>query len=255
MNKYIPQLSTDAGSCLTVQNWQEVGIDLGSYSLESLLQKPGPADFLRFKSLADYSGWQSGVVLNAASLVIDNIGFCEVKSIYDGSKSRYSVNDLINFIEILKPKMVILPHGFYKCSAYPKLSESIKIFFPSTDYPNLNDSREFGISITNNDSWDISTNRELYIIGENNNCKLSTYLESNQPALDACNGVIYTSNDKYNLLDPSMATQFTLLDDNCACVTCKQGFTKAYFHHLLQHTPLLCQRFLIQHNVYVRLGK
>ena len=44
--------------------------------------------------------------------------------------------------------------------------------------------------------------------------------------------------------------QFETIDPECTCPTCSQQFTKAYLHHLLQQTPLLCHRLLIQHNVF-----
>ena len=261
--KYVPVLSSVAGSCLTAQNWHEVGVDVGSYSLDSLLQKPGAESFSRFMSLANYIGWSKDLILNASSLIINSKGLCEVKSVYDGSKYNYSTDDIINFITMLKPQAVILPHGFYQYASYPQLPESIQIFFPYTDSPELNDPRPFGISFIKPDvliDWDLFTDRPIYVMNvifnEQKILKRNaiTYLESDKVALDAYNGVIYTPLSTYNLLSDTMVNQFETLAPDCECITCRQKLTRSYMHHLLQHTPLLCMRFLIQHNVWCFVG-
>jgi len=38
---FIPKATSEAGLCLTAANWQEVGINLITYYLDSLLIKPG----------------------------------------------------------------------------------------------------------------------------------------------------------------------------------------------------------------------
>jgi queuine tRNA-ribosyltransferase len=211
---YVPVLSTPAGRCLTAQNWQDLGVQIGAYALEELLQKPGASSFASFTSLAHYLGWHGEIVLNASSLIFDSNGEFKIKSIYDGAKFKYDANNLVDFINLLKPQVVVLPHKFYQIASYPQLDLAIKIF-SDTDYNAL-------------------------------------YLETNQPALDACNGLIYASDlsNTYNLLDKTMMKNFELLDQECACPTCKQGCTRAYLYHLFNQVPLLCQRLLIQHNVY-----
>ena len=55
---------------------------------------------------------------------------------------------------------------------------------------------------------------------------------------------------RFKTIDGSHKTIEVEESENCSCETCSQGFTRAYFHHLLQHTPLLAQRFLVIHNVF-----
>jgi queuine tRNA-ribosyltransferase len=55
----------------------------------------------------------------------------------------------------------------------------------------------------------------------------------------------------YSILDVSYVQDFRMLDHNCLCESCEQGFTRAYLHHLLQHTPMLAQRYLMMHNMFV----
>lgn len=80
----------------------------------------------------------------------------------------------------------------------------------------------------------------------------SPWIESDTPAANGMKGRIYTSSGVIDITDSSHALQFFPLDDACACPTCQTGFTRAYLHHLLAQTPLLCQRYLIQHNVWQR---
>lgn len=76
------------------------------------------------------------------------------------------------------------------------------------------------------------------------------YGESDKPANDACSGIVYSADGAIDLREKRYAMQFECIDEQCQCPTCRQRLTRAYLHHLLEHTPLLCHRFLIQHNVY-----
>ena len=256
---YVPVLSTIAGSCLTAQNWHEVGAQIGAYYLELLLQKPG-ADYLTLHpGLAKYLGWQHSLVVNASTLIINSKGEFVVKSIYDGSKTTYNVDFLIDFICALQPQIAILPHGFYSYSGRIDLPKSIQWFFPYTDYPLSN--TDFGISCSAQDLKTLNVgDYPLYIHSLENHLSLDLlptqhnliYCESDKPALDAYNGIIYTKSNEYNLLDETCSKQFINLDPECECPVCDQNFTRAYLQHLFKHVPLLCYRYLIQHNYFSR---
>ncbi len=75
--------------------------------------------------------------------------------------------------------------------------------------------------------------------------------ENNQPAEDALNGLIYTRKNTFSICSDHHTKDFALLDDTCTCPACNAGFTRAYFYHLYQHTPLLCHRWLIMHNLSI----
>jgi len=81
----------------------------------------------------------------------------------------------------------------------------------------------------------------------------TVYSAGDKPGQDALQGLIYTSNKekRYLITDKSCALSFYKMDENCACPACADGFTRAYFHHLYQHTPLLCQRWLVMHNQWI----
>ncbi|MCH9756210.1 MAG: hypothetical protein K0U37_03320 [Gammaproteobacteria bacterium] len=74
---------------------------------------------------------------------------------------------------------------------------------------------------------------------------------NNKPSEDALKGFIYTKNTTFSICDETQAKHFEVLDSSCACSACKAGFTRAYFHHLYLHTPLLCHRWLIMHNQWM----
>jgi hypothetical protein len=75
-------------------------------------------------------------------------------------------------------------------------------------------------------------------------------LVSDKPAHDAHQGIFYDNTHIANILDKQFEKDLSLLSPDCQCETCSEGFTRAYLHHLLQHTPLLAQRFLAVHNVF-----
>jgi len=86
----------------------------------------------------------------------------------------------------------------------------------------------------------------------NTNFRLLTVadgVESDVPAIDASEGRIYTTNGAVDLTASGFARDFGLLDDACTCPTCQASLSRGYLHHLLQQTPLLAKRYLVQHNV------
>ena len=75
---------------------------------------------------------------------------------------------------------------------------------------------------------------------------------NNQPSEDALNGIIYTHNKtQFNIQENIYTADFFMLDSSCKCPACAAALTRAYFHHLYVHTPLLCQRWLIMHNQWI----
>lgn len=83
--------------------------------------------------------------------------------------------------------------------------------------------------------------------------KCIEYRGCDKPGQDALEGLMYSSNKDCTFLitDKKYAMDFSLLDSACACPACEEGLTRAYFHHLYTHTPLLCQRWLVMHNQWM----
>ena len=74
---------------------------------------------------------------------------------------------------------------------------------------------------------------------------------SNHPASLAYQGqVLQRAGECFSILSDLFKQDYSLLTADCGCQTCQSGLTRAYLHHLLQHTPLLAQRYLVLHNVF-----
>lgn len=206
----VPSLTSEAGGVLTVSDWGLINIKLASCELSDLLQKPGLDILKQIESLASYWNWPGELVLNVLSLPKHTSEQCVIRSKYDGRILRFSYDEILVLILQLNPDYIALP-------AYllPRATEA---------YP------------------DILSKCVKY--GED------FFTKCDKPAQDALQGLMYTSNTAETLLitDKKYAMDFTVLDDACTCPACADGFTRAYFHHLYTHTPLLCQRWLVMHN-------
>ena len=99
----IPVLSSQAGSCITAENWQAVGVNVASYYLSALLMKPGYTFLKTLPDLATYVGWSETLVLNASMPLVDAQGRYTLRSQYDGSRSHYTIDELLVLIVVLRP--------------------------------------------------------------------------------------------------------------------------------------------------------
>lgn len=259
-NKMIPVLTTPAGSCLTANNWQEAGVHCVSYYLSFLLVKPGLA---YLKSLPDwkyYSGWEGDWVLNASMPSSSAAGQYVFRSTFDGAKMHCSMEDIVEIILHLKPQQVIFPEGFEVTNdaTWQQLSTTTRLFVPARELGQYCNRPIYGLYYRLENTQDIAALIAQhqanypdfdYYISCSATQSSEANIESDQPAKDACSGMVYCRDGKIDLRDKIYATQFEPIDSACDCPTCKQQFTRAYLHHLLEHTPLLCQRLLIQHNI------
>jgi queuine tRNA-ribosyltransferase len=257
---FIPVLTTAAGNCLTSKNWQEVGVRAASFALTSLLIKPGYEFLNQVPDLKTYLGWDGALILNAF-LPKTNDGTFKFTSPYDGQKISLSSEMVVSLIEKLKPDVVILPEATDE--NLKQLPETIFPFVPLT----CELKRAHGIYLTYNkaasmfsdfmEHYMLHKDKPCYVAGDFSLAEIKELtslgvqmIESDKPANDAYLGTVYCTEGDISLQNDRYAVQFDRLDKHCHCPTCNQGFTRAYLHHLLAHTPLLCQRLLIQHNVH-----
>lgn len=271
--EFIFPFSTEAGSCLTFANWQELAVTSLSFSLDALLMKPG-FDFLQgLSSLGSYCGWQGTIVVNADFAVANKEGVYHLRSVYDGSLLRIERKELFSLMQNLQADKLILPQDFISDDTFDwqSLSDKTQLFVPFKE-----DSQAYiKHGVGNYFHYDKSVNfsqfinqiqqtkeKTSYVKGAFEPDELAeliaagvTYLESDKPAADALQGRLYTKDGDFDLLAEEKAFDYQLIDSQCSCPTCSQGFNRAYLHHLLAHTPLLCQRFLIQHNVHYYLAQ
>ncbi len=260
----IPLVTSAAGLCLTAENWQEAQVTAISYSLESLLHKPGVEILKKIPDFAHYVGWPCTLIINAASLVANKEGVYVSRSPYDGSKVTLNTVDLITLLQHLKPTAVILPKNMLRdCpQIWSQWIESIIPFIHVDELEHHSIEREHGVYFNYSDKLTASqlgrwSHLPNYVMGaidanaiEDLRAKGIQLIETDEPAKAALHGIVYNSTGKIDLTQDEARMQFEIIDADCACPSCVQQFTKAYFHHLLEQTPLLCQRLLIQHNVF-----
>jgi len=203
---FSPLLTSQAGVCLTMDNWHEIGVQAGIFSLEALMTKPGIEVLKSFRDLRHYTGWEGKIILYVGLKPKSSTGDYVIRSPYDGGRITLTQAGLLDLIQHLQADKIIGLHDDHQSA---------------TDFVS----------------------------------------EHDKPAVDAFQGVIYESPSllrqaslkqiaSYSLLEPRNAIDFSSLAQDCACPTCQGGATRAYLHHLLQHTPLLAQRLLIMHNVF-----
>lgn len=257
---YIPVGTSEAGLCLTAENWQDAKVNTLSFSLEFLLYKPGLDLLKKIPSLSKYLGWPGAIILNASSLKANREGTYLLKSPFDGSKTKISAVELVELVQHLNPDAVILPKKILQdCPQVGMiLSESIMPFFNAEELGQDSLASKYGVYFTEvNDSLSQWTHLPRYVIGDFNAESIRylrtqgvEFIETDAPVNAGFHGKVYSHQGEIDLTTKDAEMQFEIIDSACTCPVCKQQFTKAYFHHLVEHTPLLCQRFLIQHNVF-----
>jgi queuine tRNA-ribosyltransferase len=268
LHNFIPVLSSEAGTCLTGANWREAESYSAAYYLDSLLLKPGFDLLKKIPDLASYLGWSGTLILNASNLRANKEGVFTLISPYDGSKIRFSFDELLDLVLQLKPDMVLLPEQVMQhCpDVWDKWNDDIMPFLAAGDLAQQELHRDHGIYHISGDATLSSSSIEHIAKNKKKPCYLSgklgldliklsaslgmEFIESDEPASLAMQGQVYSREGVINLIDVETELDFSLIDSECLCPTCTRRLTKAYLHHLFLHTPLLCQRFLIQHNVF-----
>ena len=265
----VPILSTAAGRSLTTKNWQETNVRAVSFYLAELLMKPGYDYLMTLPDLATFVGWPACLVLNATLPSINGQGLFALRSHYDGRRIEHTVEEILALISKLQPTIAILPPGvWHKKELCESLPESIFVFAPETDVRELKDTtRPFGVYVSYDEltmsptelGQQLARYRGLprYVTGEFSLSLMRElikngiqFIETNLPAADACQGNVNCSDGVLALSDGINEKQVGVIDEACHCPVCSLRLSRAYLHHLLQHTPLLCQRFLVQHNVF-----
>ena len=202
-----------------------------------------------------YYAWPRSLVLNCSDLNASNSDKFNLVSEVDGSKCSFTTHQLQTLITNLQTDLVLLPGGM------------VKDFAPSINYfvPYMEHKPGFGVYFVINDTnfsqmlgkvaefskepkyiyADLSLDLYLQL------CELPAIkIENSRFAVDAFQGDVYREGKVHSILDSDCEHEFLRLVADCACYTCSSGFTVAYLHHLFKHTPLLCQRLLILHNVF-----
>jgi queuine tRNA-ribosyltransferase len=69
------------------------------------------------------------------------------------------------------------------------------------------------------------------------------------PTRLARHGAVMTSHGNLNIKNAAFARDFTPLDENCGCYTCRH-YSKAYLRHLFKSDEILSAMLLTEHNIY-----
>lgn len=268
-HNFIPVLTSEAGASLTSAQWLEAKTQLAAFNLDSLLLKPGFDVLKESDDLSAYLGWSGQIILNASALRANRDGLFTLKSPFDGSTMKMTSLQLKEIMQQLQPELVLLPLKMLQDlpSLWDAWDEKIIPFIAAEELLKQEVSWPHGVYFHWDGSWtqeafiahlekwhhlpryvfgrlSLDFIRSLYAIGIN-------YIESDEPAALGMEGQVYTQQGTINLLTSDNELEFELIDKDCICPTCMQQFSKAYLHHLYLHTPLLCQRFLIQHNIHL----
>ncbi|KTC87802.1 tRNA-guanine transglycosylase [Legionella drozanskii] len=259
-NNFIPILTSEAGACLTLTNWHEIGVETVAYYFDELLMKPGFSLLNTLPDLRSYCGWQGTIVVNAARLKANSKGQYSFRSRFDGSIISIREEELLALLLKLQPEIVILPQQLAETHVIELSSKIPHIFRVGNEVKSAGRYLVYDKQIPWSDFMQQVRNNEgktSYLAGEFDGLQLDELInegieliESDKPASDAFAGQVYTEQGTIALLESAMAEQHQVIDEKCTCPTCEQRLTRAYLHHLLMHTPLLCQRFLIQHNAH-----
>lgn len=240
--QWIPIATTSAGSTLTWQNWQDCGIQTLAFHLDALLIKPGMDVLRSFQSLRDYTGWSGKHILNVCCRGKHKNGVLTLASPFDGARVSVTYDDLCALIIHLAPDQVIVPIWLEEIWLSNPYHESMNTWLAC--HASMYQSERASSSV--------------YVVDEVEQSALpqfasQVWFESDRPAQDALAGFFNTEDGHLNISDSVHEQSFIALDVHCACSVCTQGLTRAYLHHLYQHTPLLAYRFLMMHHVFASL--
>lgn len=268
MFHYTPLGSSPAGLCLTSKNWQDSGITSLAFDLDVLLIKPGFDLLMQIPDFARYMGWSGKLILNARKLLSNKEGNYSLTSPFDGNKISITLAQLKALIIHIKPEAVLLPHSLMRAcpefleswseSVFPfisvedsltqDLSLTYGVYF-DMDYPEAKTNYMKQLKLFAHMPRYITGNLDLDLLQFLKNEGVE-WIESDQPAQAGMQGKVFTSKGMIDLKEDAAAREFKAIDPECTCTVCSEQLTQAYLHHLFAHTPLLCQRFLIQHNVF-----
>lgn len=175
-----------------------------------------------------------------------------------GEFKAYSENSLISE----KTGTATFPKNFFciaKENVFSSLVKCLHSFFPHSNRIAVEKAFFFETDLPAQDAFlgKVYSRATTVLKNQNAGEKLTAYndsrLETSSPAPQDPAELCVTASesvDIINLADPLYQSPHQVIDENCKCPTCSQGLTQVYLQHLFFNTPGLCQRFLMQHNVY-----
>lgn len=244
--QYVPHVTTSVGSCLTQDNWHDLGIHVGLCDFANIVIKPGIDFWKQGVSLKSYLGWDRILVLDASQMRLNDHSQFVLRSPFDGTRIKLNIADFWDLVRQLQPDALLMP-----ADLPGRPMGTIRLLFPGPPMESDTYMRESDVpSFRNSDQHPnvkrfLAANDALFFMHQG-----KLLYASDQPARDASQGMMYQEEGILDINAPEYRMDCNLLESKCMCPTCQQSFTRAYLHHLLQSTPLLCHRLLLMHNAY-----
>ena len=234
-----PYFNSVAGLHLTEDDYRCAGVQGAAYSLARLLMRPG------IDALATLGTWRAKLD-SAWPIIIDARGFSlskdgqqlHCRNDYDGSLLRVSVSKLCAQLKDMQVDAILWPYAVSGLAVENAASTPpwyFSLAHETSAFESPNHSQRFLV--------------DDHISMDNSDYSTASIV-SDKPVQDALNGMLYHEDGTLDITDPLFMNAHQVLDETCGCTACTAGLTRAYFHHLFVHTPLLCQRFLGMHNLF-----
>jgi queuine tRNA-ribosyltransferase len=204
------------------------------YRLDRLLMRPGFDALFERIQWRSLGAWGKPVLIDASTLAMDSDMQITVVNDFDGSRRRYSAEQCVALLAKLAVDGICIHPSW---EAITQEQTPIPWIIPAA-LPNSFRFPEGGRSLVfveEHSQWEAITQSDIAI--------------SECPVQDAVAGMVYEGLQPFSIMDTCFEKDYQPLQQDCTCHTCQQGFTRAYLHHLYQHTPLLCYRLLAIHNL------
>ncbi len=231
MAHFVAVLTSLAGSILTAANWRASNCSWGVAYLSDLLVKPGYRYLRQLPDLHSHFAWHGQLMLNVTLPKPNTDNQYILKSPYDGSRMSVARDAVLELVSSLNPQYLIVAAGedsVFCCEN----AEVIHLSSGNGACPRyLQDNDMLGQPV------ELSENNPFWI-------------ESDKPAQHGHAGHVYRDDMLIDITSRQYQQQFVPIDTCCQCPICQAKLSLAYLHHIYQHTPLLGQRLLIQHNVF-----
>ncbi|MDP3560408.1 MAG: hypothetical protein Q8R79_08705 [Legionellaceae bacterium] len=247
--QFIPVLNSFAGLTLTQAQWQESAGERGAYRADFWAIRPGFSSSIPFDHYAPIpTDW----IINASDFVFTTKGTAQLVSPLDGSKITVTSDQLASLLRESSAKILLWPASLSCEETDPRVRVAHASGMTQACYAKWD-----GVLALEKWVQDFTIASSLdYVLGpfepehllQLQRLSALRYIESDIPAQRALQGLVYTAKGTIDIRDCGEIHQ--VIERSCTCSTCTMPHTQAYLHHLYLHTPLLCQRLLLVHNIH-----
>ena len=237
-----PLVNSEAGLSLSEADYQRAGVQGLVYSLLRLLMRPGMQALNALENWRSASIWNGPVIIDASDLSIEpHSEFINIRNIYDGSHQNCSLQEIMTLLKKLQIDAVLWPGNSFQRNEWDDLYSQIPFYCKDSD-------EQYRPMTTRVDEGKISEFTKTFSIQKD--AIPAAGVITDMPVKDALQGLLYISDGVLDIREEQWTHIHSAIEAECLCYSCAAGFTRAYFHHLYEHTPLLCHRLLAMHNLH-----